>query len=686
MSFRYLLRYSIDPGFEAEARLEELRRFCLEASVEEVMLFIGAEELSTGFPDEEELEAYLRLFSLAKRVLGAEGVELSLNPWFTLYCVPRGRRQRSEHGFRLMVGENGARSPIVACPLCERWQEYLCTTFARIAREIEPVAIWIEDDWRLHNHGGDLGWGGCFCDEHLQRFANGRAITREGLLAALLQPGPPHPWREEWLALSRASLLEPLDRLKRAVYVASPSTELGLMSSMPDQHSIEGRDWGAIGRILSSDGHRFLLRPHLRPYTEEWMVRVPPSILRQTLECAPQATFYPELENSPRSGIYSKSASVTRLQMYEAAVLGAPGITLNHFDMMGNGISLDPRFGTLLKSSKPMLNALHSLALRSEEACGVEVLFSPQIAGVLHLNGMEGASSALALAMQDPSQAGNVEADGGMNRLAHPSLIWGEACAILGIPHRYTSRVGDGEAAVLVSGQTLRAFERSEVERLLGGRVVLDGEALSILLEWGYGSEVGARVAAWRSLQESGFSFEEWEKGGVRMSAQRCAERMLAIEPLSGAEVVSWICNGARERLWPGCYRYVNQRGGEITVLAYPLDGKAQYFMGFFNPFRQRMLRELFASEYWVACDALRCYQYQRGEDELIAVVNPTSDGLEAIRFFAPQETVKRGWSVLTQEGGWRPLSSTREEGYLVLEYPISAHGVAVFRAQTYSG
>ncbi len=298
MNFRTILRYCVDPHFNPEARLAELVSFCREAKVEEVMLFIGAEELSTGFPGELELVAYLQLAVRARELLAQAGVALSLNPWFTLYCVPRGRRRGREHPFRAMVGENGAHSPIVACPLCEAWQGYLADAFARMAREVGPVAIWLEDDWRLHNHGGDLGWGGCFCEEHLRRFSKsarpgGPEVGRAELLAAILQPGPPHPWRRHWLQLSRKSLLTPLRRVAEAVRAASPETEGALMSSLPDQHALEGRDWQAFAETLGHGKGRFLLRPHLRPYTEEWMVRVPPSILRQTLACAPHAEAYP---------------------------------------------------------------------------------------------------------------------------------------------------------------------------------------------------------------------------------------------------------------------------------------------------------------------------------------------------------------------------------------------------------
>ena len=83
-----------------------------------------------------------------------------------------------------MVGETGAVNSISACPLCPNFQEYLCNIFSYLARQIQPVAIWVEDDWRLSNPDKELGWGGCFCNLHMERFAEkiGQVVTREQLV------------------------------------------------------------------------------------------------------------------------------------------------------------------------------------------------------------------------------------------------------------------------------------------------------------------------------------------------------------------------------------------------------------------------------------------------------------------------------------------------------------------------
>src|SRR5690606_19755396 len=141
-----------------------------------------------------------------------------------------------------------------------------------------------------------------------------------------------------------------------------------LMCSMPDQHSAEGRDWQKIKNAIGG-GSEFLLRPHMPPYTQTRALRNTPAVLRQTLACLPAdeqgsaATtgIYPELENSPRCGIFSKSGRYTIWQLTEAALFGSKGVTLNHFDMLGNGTALDRAFGSHLGNAKAKLNALRAL-------------------------------------------------------------------------------------------------------------------------------------------------------------------------------------------------------------------------------------------------------------------------------------------------------------------------------------
>lgn len=695
-SFRYILRYQIDPGWEPEARLEELVQLCRSARVEEVMLLFQAEELSTGMPVREEWDVWIDLGRKVAARLAREGIALSLNPWTTLLQVPRGRRRRPGQTYRAMRGETGGDAPLAACPLCPEWRQDLTESFSRLARELRPVAIWVEDDWRLHNHGPELAWGGCFCEEHLRRFSEavGEAVTLEALLDKLLRPGPPHPWRAIWLNLSRESLLEPMHALRKAVTAANPGTRLGLMSSRPDQHSIEGRNWSLLQEAVGQEPE-FLIRPHMEPYTESRALRVTAAVTRQTIACLQGPLgIYPELENSPRCGIYSKSAAHTVWQMLEAAAFGAPGITINHYDNMGCGLALDPDLPRHLAAAKPRLSALAALGVDDRLAAGAQVLFSTRIASDLELPApAPGAAparpdpAALSLQMQmNPSGGG--AAEGSMQSLLHPSTLWGEICAILGIAHRFTETPDPAAGPVLVNGQTLRTLDDEQIRRLLGGCVLLDAVALEVLCARGFAGDLHVRGIRWHRQEDSAYSYETLLAGSAdaygianpRVCAQRVSGRVLEIDHGPECGVLSRLHRGDGTPLWPGAILCPTPQGGRIIALTYPLDGGGAFFMSFFTRFRRVFLRHLLlenapGAPLLFGPDGCRVYrQPLPGGRTLVAVLNSLLDPLDDFTLHhSPRERFPGTWRHLDADGVWQPVQPAPGPGQLHLDLPVPA-------------
>ena len=56
------------------------------------------------------------------------------------------------------------------CNMDEAWQDYFVKLYARYAA-FRPNILWVEDDFRLHNHD-PLLWGGCFCPAHMASSQN----------------------------------------------------------------------------------------------------------------------------------------------------------------------------------------------------------------------------------------------------------------------------------------------------------------------------------------------------------------------------------------------------------------------------------------------------------------------------------------------------------------------------------
>jgi len=650
--FRYIFRYKIDPLYYADQRIDELVQFCIDARAEEVMMFMFAEELTTGHPTIEELGPYVEMLKKLKSKLSQHNIDISLNPWTTTYHTARGRKLKPGQNFTLMIREDGTDNGITACPLCPQWQKYICEVFAYLAREVKPVAIWIEDDWRLHNHGPKGGWGGCFCDLHLERFAEkvGRKVTREELMEKILAEGEPDPWREKWIDVCRDSLIEPAEKLRKAVKQANPSTRLALMSSSPDTHSIEGRDWPALQKSLG-DNPTFIIRPHMSPYTETPAINTPPSVTRHTIaNLKGELEIYPELENSPRVGQYSKSGAYNIWQCLNAAAFGSDGITINHFDMMGTGISLDPYIAKFFAGAKNRLNAIAKLGIDDRQADGVRVLFNPNIARYIH----------------------SKESDT-MRGLTNQSDMWSKTLSILGVAHRFANEIVPDGTPYALSDQTLRAFSDEQIEKLLSCPVLLDAISIEVLVERGFGKLIGIEKNRWARLYEDVYAYESIEEPDPqiyglpypRMTAQRCTKQLIDMKPLENAQILSWICNPWHKKLFPGAVLFENEAGGKIFSIAYPLLDEEQFFMGFFGIYRRTMIQRVLFNQLaprarLAGCvnHPAFCYRAPTSRGTFIAVINILLDKADRCILQIPADQIDtKNIKILNDAGEWKPLS-----------------------------
>lgn len=596
--FKIILRYGLDPFNGLEENLKQLETFIQESTINEVMFLLMPEERSSGHPTEELSEPWIAAIKKAQAMFAKYGVETSVNPWTTTYHCSRGRSLHPRQNFRLMVGETGADNGMTACPLCEEWQNYLCDYFAHLAKEINPVALWVEDDWRLHNHGGEMGYGGCFCDHCLARFAKlvgEESVTREQVVAAITAPGEPHPWRAKWLELARAALSEPAQKLTDALKAAKPEMRIGLMSSIPDVQSIEKRDWNGLMDIFTEDDENYLIRPHMPPYTEEPPITTTPSYSRQTIaELDRDADIYPELENSPRCGPYSGSHNYSIWEMTNGILFGSRGITINHFDNMGMNTYADRGFGKALGKQRAMFDALMGLKLDDRKARGVKILFNPDIAGHKQTGAGASGSGVKMYTGEDLSKFDN--GGGSLNDLQGNSTEWSKVFYILGISHSFTRNINGEEGDIFaVSDQTLRCYSDDEIKTLLSQNIILDLPSIEVLVERGFGDLIGVSNVSRVKLDDSAYSLEEVEEslfgkmdGDVkpRMCAQRCADPIGVLEYIDGVEVLSTIKGAEFDEKFPGSGLFTNELGGTVYTTCYPL-GTAQFYMAYFNRVRQ---------------------------------------------------------------------------------------------------
>lgn len=208
----YSFRFCCDPDFNDQRELESLDRFVEEAAVDDVAVFCNVEEINTGHMTAAEQERYLKLLEDVKRVLEPHGVTLSVNHWHSLMHADLGKRMSEALPFRPMVDVEGSRAQLCVCPLDTAWQDHLAALYRRYAA-LRPHILWVEDDFRFHNHA-PLEWGGCFCEAHMALYSRmaGHPVRREDFVQGVLQPGEPHPYRKIWLDACRRTLVEKIGR------------------------------------------------------------------------------------------------------------------------------------------------------------------------------------------------------------------------------------------------------------------------------------------------------------------------------------------------------------------------------------------------------------------------------------------------------------------------------------------
>jgi len=495
-AFRYCFRFCCDPGFNDEIELPKLLAFCEEARVDDVMVFINVEELNTGHMDAAEQDVWLGLLRRIKPLLDARGITLSVNHWHSLMHADLGKRFRPDQPFRAMVDPCGTAAGLCVCPLDENWCAYLASVYAKYAA-LAPDTVWVEDDFRYHNHD-PLLWGGCFCEEHMRRFSAraGRKLTREEFIAGLLAPGEPSEYRSIWLDECREGLEGAARAIEQAVHTINPDVKIGLMSSVPYVHSAEGRCWKSLLAALCGDFNPPVSRIHLPAYQE-----LTPSKYLQAFHMVsfvnrallPRHTLvYPELENYPYSR-FSKSRAFTRFQLLGSLALNLSGMTIDLFDLNGRGIIEQDGFQTMLREVKPVLNAMNGSGAFCAKRLGVCVLVDERSSYSLHTS-----------------------AGARMEELYPSEVFWAGLLPAMGIPIYIGVSPEDAAGICAVSGQYFRNLTASQIERLFAENfVLLSGDALETLVDLGLGSLAGADSVRWAQQNNGAYTYEQVTNGAI---------------------------------------------------------------------------------------------------------------------------------------------------------------------------
>lgn len=613
----YALRRTLPP-WRFEEALDDLLKQIDKFQLDEVILFIDTEEFNHGHPSLEWARDYQKKLFKAKQELERRHVVFSLNPWETAGQADRGRDDREQYpGLECVVGHDGTEAKSGACFLSPVWRNHIRQLW-QIYAETKPNAIWVEDDIRTFNH--EPVRYGCFCPRHMKMFSErvGRTVTREELVAALLQPGEPHPWRQEYLQMQQDVMVETVSFLAKAVHEISPETCLGLMSSGPRLHCLEGRSWPRMAEALA-DGKVLYSRPPMSNYYEDslrgfYYSQDSIKITRHALP--PGAIELTECESIPFSR-FSKSVVFTFLEAAVSFAYGAHGVALNLFDHTGAPMEEEKHFGTILAQYKPFFRTLSTRTLKPGNYRGIRIF---------HFD-----DASFHKQLEPGADYPNLEEDG-------YGLM--EALESHGLPTVYT----DSPVSAL-AGQVVRSLPDQQILELLSRGVFLDGTAAQILVERGFGELLGiAKIDRPRSRQElpwvmAAEEFHNPSFGGepgryltATLPYLGTEGRFSLMEAAPAATVISHWVTPDRERVCPAMTAFTNRLGGRVVVHA--LEYQSAFGISYCSPSRRIQLHAAFdflaggCADVKFSCDGAYALAWRKdsSDETIVGVFNLNLD------------------------------------------------------------
>jgi len=547
MSAHYTLRVSYGLQADQEKIKQELLDLCQATLADEIVFMVYTEAYNDGHETLEDIRKWMDLIRPWKQALQNAGVAVSLNPWHSLLHCDRGRSLKPSQPWQTMMDWRGRAASAVVCPLDNNWRAYYEEVLDVFAAENFRV-IWLDDDIRLANHA-PLDWGGCWCPLHIAEFNRraGISATREQIVAASMQPGEPHPWREVWLDMWEETMLQLVTKFRQVI--EPYGVQLGLMSSGPMMHAMEGRRWQDWWNALNGNRptpHRL----HFTGYNDTLGSSLPLMIhmmdMNRSLE-RPDTEIDPEIENFPHG--WNKSLRQTAAQMVLSQISGAHFLYLSLYDYLGNPKEDFSEIEGFLSGWKPTLDWLSELFPPSMQSKGVGCLWSPDQTRYKH------------------AKPGAVT---WMDSLFCPTHGWPAWLGGFGVP--FQMRPNDRINAL--GGDMAWAFDEDTLRQMLSQGLLLDGPAALILQERGLGNYLGLvnmRVVTQADLL---FSIEELtderftqRKGAlIDINDKPCTQKIIQGIPYPGAELISLLRDPHFREIGHGVVIFENELGGRVAI------------------------------------------------------------------------------------------------------------------------
>ena len=641
----YSLRIMIEADRYSDERINNIIKYSKKYGFDDVMFFTNNGLASISHITIDEVRPQVEIIKKAKPLLNAKGITVSLNPGCTLGQGNRSEGMRGLHpDFTLMQDVDGFSDGSTACPICKSFQKYLGDLYAYYAHEIEPEIIWIEDDFRLHNRAG-MNWGGCFCDLHMKRYCEklGFEVTREEFVAEILKESQgKNIYRDAYADVARESMVE-LARVvgDRVREVSAGNTVVGLMSSHPEEHAIEYRDWNGVLYGLSdipADRLHLPTYSQMPPMNYGWLFN---KVVTQVRARIPNETWIlPELENDGH-GPQSKSAKNTAFMIESTLPIIPQGCTLNMYDY-GNGIIPAWRLGEECQKLKPYMQAFMDLGIDFQDMDGVYIPFCDESVKTVHPT--------------DYFYA--------LDHLKPDDAFFAAYLSSLGIAYKYVGNFDDVKGKIIaISGQWLRNFDEAYICRLFrDNAIILNADSLNVLLDMGLGELAGVESAAFDIPRDGDVRYEMAEDDvdvysipGYRKSARKA----LIVKYAEKTELRSYskLYNAYHQEMGCGTVKHRN-----VLIIPYKGEFRDQRHIDIMQQcFVTQFLREAFNVDKPVQVQEYCISPYYYANAKTLVLVNFCDDDWYKLNLTVPEGLSFTGIRYLKRNGQWADCKFTRK-------------------------
>ncbi|MBR3221605.1 MAG: hypothetical protein IKF72_05165 [Kiritimatiellae bacterium] len=479
----------------------------------------------SGIMDVAGYAALGRRIGEIRRKVAADGILIGYKMMPTMNCG-------INHPWRKFTLADGKEREFTACPGEESFRKDFASKCAAVAGAGRPFLYLMDDDFRYYTLG-------CFCEDHLRRFAeiSGVRRDRKEMVRALRVEGEEgHRLRMAWHRFQTGDLLLLAKAASDAIAAVSPETRVGLCApgGFPERETAE------IARTLAGK-HRPVIRWWGSVYGYDCPVDASGLLfsaqwskenLPQDIECMYEA------DPCPHSRFY---ASAARMEALVTTTL-AFGYSAPLFQALGgraDALATSPDYIDMHKRCMDRFAAVKAEAAKGR-LVGVQAFFDPD------------------------SRVGGV---GGSAKKPLDVSAWHRSLNRLGIP------VTTAEAPVkLFTGHhAFRTMDGAAITNLLSGGAFLDGAAAEALTDRGFANLTGVKAAMRDKIDFIGEHQTEWAGTGVSFGCtfhQNYGLDGCAVSRLESAGAVNVTEFSAGAKRQPAITYFENELGGKVAVMA----------------------------------------------------------------------------------------------------------------------